>query len=450
MRPFFGYIRVSTARQGDHGVSLEVQREAILRHAQEHDFSIVAWFEERQTAAKRGRPFFSRMIDQLRQNRADGVIMHKIDRGARNLRDWADLGELLDTGIAVEFAGETLDLNSRGGRLTADIQAVVAVDFIRNLREETRKGMLGRLKQGYFPFPAPLGYLNQGGGKIKMIDPVRGPLIRELFLRHAAGQYTLTALTRLAQTWDLRSWQGLLISRSFLGRLLRNPFYAGLMIDKTTQHSYQGLHEPLVEQPVFDRVQAQLSRLRQRGSVRHNFLYRGLFTCGVCQRQLIGELHKGHVYYRCHATHRPRTGVREEALTSAITETFSHLEPDVLISRLRTHGPLRFRDAHEQQTELNRELARTALQLKRLADLYIEGEIEKNDYHARRIGLATIKAEQEKKLRVLDDPTPANQRVNLLQIYQSASFQEQRELILCLTERREVAAKQVLITPQTE
>ena len=92
MKPFFGYIRVSTARQGDHGVSLEVQREAILRHAQEHGFSIVDWFEERQTAAKRGRPLFSRMIDQLRQNRADGVIMHKIDRGARNLRDWADPG----------------------------------------------------------------------------------------------------------------------------------------------------------------------------------------------------------------------------------------------------------------------------------------------------------------------------------------------------------------------
>ncbi len=51
----------------------------------------------------------------------------------------------------VHFANESLDLQSRGGRLSADIQAVVAADYIRNLREETRKGFYGRLKQGLCP-----------------------------------------------------------------------------------------------------------------------------------------------------------------------------------------------------------------------------------------------------------------------------------------------------------
>jgi len=58
------------------------------------------------------------------------------------LRDWADLGELIDAGVEVHFATESLDLHTRGGRLSADIQAVVAADYIRNLREETRKGFL--------------------------------------------------------------------------------------------------------------------------------------------------------------------------------------------------------------------------------------------------------------------------------------------------------------------
>src|SRR5256885_12129691 len=101
------------------------------------------------------------MLKLLQASKADGVIIHKIDRGARNLRDWADLGELIDSGIEVHFANESLDLHTRGGRLSADIQAVVASDYIRNLREETRKGFYGRLKQGLYPLPAPPRYLDR-------------------------------------------------------------------------------------------------------------------------------------------------------------------------------------------------------------------------------------------------------------------------------------------------
>ena len=154
MKVFYGYIRVSTARQGEHGVSLEHQREAITRYSEKNHLQITKWFEEQKTAAKRGRPLFGQMLKLLRFGKASGVIIHKIDRSARNLKDWADLGELIDSGIDVHFANESLDLHSRGGRLSADIQAVVAADYIRNLREETIKGFYGRLKQGLYPRPA--------------------------------------------------------------------------------------------------------------------------------------------------------------------------------------------------------------------------------------------------------------------------------------------------------
>ncbi len=134
---YFGYVRVSTAKQSERGVSLQEQRESIPRYAQRYSFDIGQWFEERESAAKRGRPVFAQMLRQLRQQRARGVIIHKIDRSARNLKDWADLGELLDAGIEVcHFANETLDLQTRGRRISADIQAVIASDFIRNLRKK--------------------------------------------------------------------------------------------------------------------------------------------------------------------------------------------------------------------------------------------------------------------------------------------------------------------------
>src|SRR5712692_5109292 len=108
MKTFFAYIRVSTVKQGERGSSLQEQRSAIEGYARRHDLTISQWFEELETAAKRGRRLFSRMLAALEAGKADGVIMHKIDRSARNLRDWADLGELIDRGIEVQFANEGL------------------------------------------------------------------------------------------------------------------------------------------------------------------------------------------------------------------------------------------------------------------------------------------------------------------------------------------------------
>ena len=110
-----------------------------------------------------------------------------------NLKDWSDVGELIDEGVEVHFANEGLDLHSRGGRLSADIQAVVAADFIRNLRDETRKGFYGRIKQGLYPLPAPIGYLDRGGGKPKEPDPARAPLVRVAFELYATADHNLRA-----------------------------------------------------------------------------------------------------------------------------------------------------------------------------------------------------------------------------------------------------------------
>jgi DNA invertase Pin-like site-specific DNA recombinase len=251
---YFGYIRVSTAKQGEKGVSLQEQRESISRHAQRYGFAVGQWFEERESAAKRGRPVFSQMLRQLRQQKARGVIIHKIDRSARNLRDWADLGDLLDAGIEVHFANETLDMHTRGGRLSADIQAVIASDFIRNLREETRKGFYGRLKQGLYPLPAPIGYLDRGKGKPKEIDPVRGPIVATLFRLYGTANYPLHALIAEANRLGLTNRGGKGISLNGLSSMLNNPFYTGLVRINATGELFAGKHEPLISKSLYDRV----------------------------------------------------------------------------------------------------------------------------------------------------------------------------------------------------
>ena len=170
MKPYFGYIRVSDKKQ-EKGVSLEAQKSDIEKFALQRGFHVVAWFVEVQTAAKAGRGVFSGMLARLDKGEAQGVIIHKIDRGARNLEDWNNLSKLFDRGVDVQFAHEPIDLHTRGGRLSADILAVVAADFIRNNRQEAKKGFYGRLEQGVYPLPAPIGYLDKGAGIPKDVRP---------------------------------------------------------------------------------------------------------------------------------------------------------------------------------------------------------------------------------------------------------------------------------------
>jgi hypothetical protein len=65
MKNVFAYVRVSTQKQGTQGSSLQEQRASISAYAERYNLSIAQWFEEMETAAKRGRPQFRQMIQGL-------------------------------------------------------------------------------------------------------------------------------------------------------------------------------------------------------------------------------------------------------------------------------------------------------------------------------------------------------------------------------------------------
>jgi CheY-like chemotaxis protein len=74
------------------------------------------------------------------------------------LRSPCGRDELPGAIASTSAADEGVDLRTVSGRLSADIQAVVAAHYSRNLLEETKKGLYGRLKQGFYPLRAPIGY----------------------------------------------------------------------------------------------------------------------------------------------------------------------------------------------------------------------------------------------------------------------------------------------------
>lgn len=455
MNQYFAYIRVSTVKQGEQGVSLQQQRDAIERYAQHNSQEIVSWFKEQETAAKRGRPIFNQMMKLLGKQKVSGVIMHKIDRGARNLKDWADLGELIDQGVEVHFANESLDLHSRGGRLSADIQAVVAADYVRNLREETRKGFYGRLKQGLFPMPAPIGYLNKGKGQPKVPDPARAPLVRRAFELYATGNYNLHGLVDELFQLGLRTNSGRKVEKNGVSTILNNPFYTGLIRLKRTKETFPGIHEPLISSALFKQVHQVLLGKFNRRTLKHDFLFRRLLRCSLCNYSLIGETHKGHNYYRCQRKGCPTTTIREDKVVDRITELLLPLQFTPAEKAYLQDAEVVLKQNWKQvekslRTSVNLTLQQTSDRLARLTDAYLDQVLGKEDFEQRKTTLQQERREAEQQLSNLKDGRDeiADKVHRFLELAGSAYFAyksgfptEKRELVQILFSNRTLRGK---------
>lgn len=404
MKNVYGYARVSTAKQGN-GVSLEMQRESIEAYAKRHQLDIVDWFIEKETAAKQGRPIFTKMVSLLQQGKATGVIMHKIDRSARNLKDWAAIGELMDSGVEVHFSFEAIDCDTRGGRLSADIQAVIAADYIRNLRSETIKGFYGRLKQGIWPLPAPLGYLDMGSGKPKKLDPVRSRLIRKMFELYDTGTYSVRSLTTKMNDLGLRNRGGKKITKITISTTLRNPYYYGVMKVKKTGELFLGKHKPLITKGLFDSVQDKLDGKTSRMKKKHRFILSRSIKCYQCDYSLVAEKQKGIVYYRCQRKGCPTQTIREDVLIESFRRLLKavSLPKDLVAEVTNRCGELVDNSSVEEEIKsLNVTLANAKKREAALTDALLDGLIEKADFQSKKAEINVRVVELERQILRLE------------------------------------------------
>lgn len=457
MKTCFGYIRVSTQKQGE-GASLPAQKDAITAFANRHNLDVIRWFEEKETAAKGGRKIFNAMVRDLKANKAEGLIIHKIDRSARNLKDWATISDLSDLGIDVYFATESLDFRSRGGRLTADIQAVIAADYIRNLREETIKGLNGRLTQGLYPFRAPIGYRDNGRGQPKTPCPEKGPLVREAFTLYATGSYSLRTLQAELGRQGLKNHREKALSLHGVETILKNPFYTGLIEIKRTGATYDGIHEPLIDARTFARVQEVRAGKAGKKITRHNHLYRGLFRCGLCRAAMTPELQKGHVYYRCQRMGCDTKTIREEHLEAAVLQNlramqFSKRQTEKLHTDWVAWINRDERDAMVRSLDMR--ICDLRDRITRLTDLLIDGTLEKGEYHERKRSLSLNLSElEDQRHQAMEHHLPPEKMEkflelmkNLAALYTSAKPAEKRSLVENAFSNRVVTLKKVELEP---
>lgn len=122
------YLRVSTEKQADHGVSLEAQRAKVTAYAELYDLDLVDIIVDAGESAKSlDRPGLTRALAALRSGRADALLVVKLDRLTRSVRD---LGALIESHFAGRTAllsvSESIDTRSAAGRLVLNVLASVS------------------------------------------------------------------------------------------------------------------------------------------------------------------------------------------------------------------------------------------------------------------------------------------------------------------------------------
>ena len=145
------YVRVSTDKQAEHGVSLDAQRAKLDAYAALYDLDLVAVEVDAASACDLDRPALTRALAELRAGRADALLVVKLDRLTRSVRD---LGELVERCTRERWAllsvGDAVDTRTAAGRLVLNVLASVAQWEREAIGERTAAAMRWKREAGEY------------------------------------------------------------------------------------------------------------------------------------------------------------------------------------------------------------------------------------------------------------------------------------------------------------
>jgi len=185
-----GYVRVSTERQADEGVSLDAQRAKLRAHCAALDLELVAIEADEGASAKTlDRPALQRALAALRDHRADALLVPKLDRLTRRV---VDLGQLIEAYFAegrwaLVSVADQIDTRTAAGRMTLFILMTVAQWEREAIGERTADALAHLRAEG-----VPLGRPALGWRHTPATDPATGRRV----LRVVAEEFAAIARIR--------------------------------------------------------------------------------------------------------------------------------------------------------------------------------------------------------------------------------------------------------------
>ncbi len=339
------YIRVSTEDQAREGYSLEVQSEYLLNFATREKWqlhspegSAKVYEDDGYSGYSLDRPAFEALMSDARKKKFDLILVYKLDRFSRRLRDILNILDELDTlGIQFKSATEPYDTTTSAGKLMIQ-QLGSFAEFERNrIIERVVPGMIKGAQNGQWQGArySPFGYRYNKEQKKLEVCPEEANLVKDIYMRYLAGD----SACRIAGDFynkGIHSRSGGKFHSKLICDILKNKVYLGNLVwnrnrydtrTKTKNGSgkgyryvknspsnvieVDGAHEAIIDRETFDRVQKKRESNTTYGGGYTRYKNRvyylsGLLYCAECGMKFHGVmLDSNHLrkekkpWYRC-------------------------------------------------------------------------------------------------------------------------------------------------------
>lgn len=410
------YTRVSTEEQAASGFSLSAQKERLEAFCVSQGWEIAGrYIDEGVSAKDLNRPEFQRMMDEV--DKGDVILVYKLDRLTRSVRDLDDLLREFDTrGVLFRSVTEQFDTTTATGRLFIRMVAEMAQWERETIAERSAFGKQKKAASGEWGGgTTPLGYMGvpsertkAGRSLLKLVpDPERAHFIPMIFEKYLSGQGIRAVALWLNHELGARTPLGCRFHAMTIRRILTNPIYCGDVESGRRRRGrpkvrVQGTHEPLISRELFERVQAmfEMHKTYAPRQATGRFPLSGVARCGICGGRvdgLVRDRDKDRRLYRCHnyalGTGCAPAGQRslsslaahlgEESLIREVESL--HRDPsslDRLLAEFAAEAATKTGLTQAERKRMEQDLAEAEGALDRWKRLFEKGHIEDEEYLA--------------------------------------------------------------------
>ncbi len=408
------YVRKSSEAEDRQALSIEAQLRELEALVERRSLKIKGPpIIEAFSARRPGRPLFTKMVEDLEQGHANGIVCWHLNRLARNPLDGGRIMmALADRTIEAIHTPERVYDGSGDDQLLMSLNFGIATKFSHDLSRDVKRGIREALEKGRWPTKPKLGYVRDSETGILVPDPQRFDAVRQLFCWRLNGVPVREILVRAREELKLRHpkmgrYEGKSLSISGLYRLLDDPFYMGLM--RFNGETYDGTHVPAVTPTQFHEIQAGLrSSPPPPRAKRLFFTYRGLIRCGSCGAMVTAQHTTNrhgtrYTYYSCgrkvkRYRYCKETSVQEKTIEEAIVGKLRmfQIQPkfaDKILEFVERQRGLRTKEEVQRKAELSRTLERIDRRLEGFRAMYADGLIGRDEFALDREKLLHEKAE---------------------------------------------------------
>lgn len=336
------YIRVSTEEQALEGYSIEAQKKRGIEYCSKMGYDLVGFYVDEGISGKSlDRPKVQDLISDAKKKLFDVVVVYKLDRFTRSLKDLANILELFDKfGVVLKSTSEDIDVSSLSGRAMVQMLGVFAEFERGTIAERTAMGIEQRMREGFYKAPrAPFGYIYDKKTKNYYIDPSKAEIVKEIFELHQNGK-GVDAICKIMNQRGIKTSYNSEFHRTFVKRMFTNGwYYCGRMqfttrSGETLNIKAKNIPEPILTEEVFKRSNklygAKANNTRKRWNDEF-YTFKGILRCEYCKtlmtpntsayRKNKNETDQVYRYYRCNRKREGRC-INKYWLSSKLDQEF--------------------------------------------------------------------------------------------------------------------------------